>query len=158
MKIIGGVDLRFAKFFLVLSTLGFYLAQQRAVADNLLSTTSLYYNGGSQPYTVPSSANYLIIKAWGGGGGGGFYTYGGGGQFVQARLSVSAGQQLSIDIGGGGRTGDGNSWYGVSDPYYEVHNGGGDAWVTGSAGMGGGYTIVNAPDGSILVAGGGGGG
>lgn len=70
---------------------------------------------------VPSFATSLIVKAWGAGGGGGESLYaagnifsggsGGGGGFAEGTISVTPGETLRVDVGGGGPTPSGGGGY-----------------------------------------------
>jgi hypothetical protein len=75
------------------------------------SRTSYTASTGSLiSYTVPSNCTQLIVRAWGAGGGKGdgpATATGGGGAYVFGKLSVSAGETLSVVVGKGGITGNG---------------------------------------------------
>ncbi|MGH7240872.1 MAG: hypothetical protein ACREGB_01090, partial [Candidatus Saccharimonadales bacterium] len=103
----------------------------------------VYSTAGTDTYTVPSGVTTVTVKAWGGGGGAGAASgstgvagSGGGGGFVQADLTVTPGQVLTVMTGSGG--------------------GGGAAADNG--GNGGGYSAVKNSGGTFLVQAGGGGG
>lgn len=97
-------------------------------------------------YRVPDKVNLLRFKLWGAGGaGGGKFNVstpfrGGAGAFVQATIPVTAGETLTIKVGGGGRKG-------ITDGTWEDTYGGG----------GGGYTGVFRGTTPLLIAAGGGG-
>ena len=88
------------------------------------SSTVFYHTGRPQTYVVPETVNvlnrvggndqgveFVEILAWGGGGGGGStnHTHGGGGGFVQAPIRVRAGDVLTIFVGGGGESAQGDA-------------------------------------------------
>ena len=73
--------------------------------DVSLARTSFTTATGSLiSYTVPSNCSQLIVRAWGAGGGcvTAPTAVAGGGAYVSGRLSVSAGETLSIVVGRGG--------------------------------------------------------
>lgn len=88
-------------------------------------TQTYHPTGGNQTYTVPTGADYVIVKAWGAGAGG-TGSSGAGGGYVTANYSVSANQTITINAGGGG-----------------------------AAGAAGGSSIVTLPGNTIITAGGG---
>ncbi len=117
------------------------------------------YTGGEQYYIVPAGVYALQVNAWGGGGGGGFGSNGGGAGYAASAVNVNPGQVVTIRVGGGGR-------YSSLDPstsrdfpvnYMGVYGGGGDTWVVGNGGQGGGRTEVDVGPATLVVAGGGGG-
>ena len=123
-----------------------------------VAATLFAYTGGAQTYTVPAGVVSLLIDAVGGQGGG---TSGNGpsgssgrGGRVQAVLSVTPGEVLTITVGGQGGT---RATSGGSTP--AGYNGGGLGW--NASGGGGGATDIRrggtALANRILVAGGGGG-
>jgi hypothetical protein len=95
--------------------------------SNVVSFTT----AGSATWTVPDGVTSLAIAATGGGGGGAFFP-GGNGGVVTATLTVSPGDVLTLEVGGGGGT-------------------------DGLTGGGGGSTNVNAGTTNQIIAGGGGG-
>lgn len=115
------------------------------------------YTGNTQTFTVPSGVTSIEVKAWGAGGGGSNANSeggsGGSGGFVKATMAVKGGQVLTIQVGGGGRSGAG------------VKAGGYAGGGTGgrNSGSGGGYsavfnsTTINQSSIRILAGGGGGG-
>jgi hypothetical protein len=115
-------------------------------ADTTLSTTVYSCRNQNQSFTVPTGADYIIIKAWGGGGGCGSNTSGGDGSFVQATCDVSAGQSCTIKVGAGGTTRSSGGW---PDGASSQRNG---------CGGGGGSTQVVTPSCTLTACGGGGGG
>lgn len=105
-------------------------------------------------YTVPSNCTQLIVRAWGaggGGGGGGASSYGGGGAYVFGKLSVSAGETLSVVVGKGG---SGGHTYAYRTEGYGSQ---GVAGNMGGAG-GGGYSGIKRGSTYIVMVGAGGGG
>ncbi|MGB7976070.1 MAG: hypothetical protein WCF81_17385, partial [Roseiarcus sp.] len=98
---------------------------------------------GLYTYTAPTSGVYDIVAVGAGGGSANFngqtgsYTYiGGGGAIVGGDVSLTAGEQLGIYVGGQGQSGHFGSGY---------------------AGGGGGLSLVLFPSNVGLIAGGGGG-
>lgn len=107
------------------------------------------YTGGVQTFTVPSCVNYIDIDVYGAQGfATGVTTFGRGGR-LQARLTVTPGEVLSIYVGGTGTSTTGG-W-----------NGGGNAGSSSTYGAGGGASDIRRGGTSlndrIAVAGGGGG-
>lgn len=168
------------RFFLVLAWLCSALSSH---ADTLLSTTTFSYSGQIvQTYTVPTGANYVVIKAWGGGGGGAYaYTgwsgqffTGSAGDFMSATYDVVPAVELRIVVGGGGN-GHAGTYQGsasFSAVYAGGWPGGGDgtalvgrdlnfgvhpSYANGGAG-GGGFSRVESPYGNVWAGGGGGAG
>lgn len=76
-------------------------SHEAAGCGSLLSCTTFNHTGASQNYVVPAGVAKVTVKAWGAGGGGST-TYGGGGGFSQADLAVTAGETLTVRVGGGG--------------------------------------------------------
>ncbi|MEG7628339.1 glycine-rich domain-containing protein, partial [Listeria monocytogenes] len=78
----------------------------------------------STTWTVPQGVYRIFVQCWGGGGGGGggaavmldggsYYAYasgggGGGGGYASGWLSVSPGQNITVNVGAGGVGGAGN--------------------------------------------------
>ncbi|MFF2325089.1 MULTISPECIES: prealbumin-like fold domain-containing protein [unclassified Streptomyces] len=120
------------------------------------------FTGAPQQFTVPEDVCSLSVTAYGAAGGIGQYGVPGGqGAQVSASLDVTAGQVLTVDVGGAGRAGD--------DPDAPVQGGYGGGGMGGAyrvdgqirgiaAGGGGGRTVVSAGSTPLIVAGGGGGG
>lgn len=61
--------------------------------------------GTTQTYTVPSGADYVVVKLWGAGAANNGSTAGSGGGYVTATYNVSAGQVITISAGSGGASG-----------------------------------------------------
>ena len=108
-------------------------------------------NSGSS-WAVPSSVTSITVKAWGAGGGGGGggdsgYSFsggdGGGAGFERATIAVSAGETLTVRVGGGAYGGGAYCDVGVN---------------VGGGGGGGGYSGVFRGTTPLIVAAGGGGG
>ncbi len=106
---------------------------------------------GTYTWTVPAGVSAVQIVATGGGGGGGGTwgshagQTGGGGAVVTSTLSVTAGQVLTLVVGGGGGAG-------------AIGPGSGNGYTCGAGGGGGGSSTVDAGGASQIIAGGGGGG
>ena len=110
------------------------------------------YTGSVQTFTASSSGTYEI-QVWGASGGQDGQI-GGRGGYSTGKMNLTAGQSLSIYVGGlglGCNTNSGGGW-----------NGGGNAGTSGCSGGGGGGTDVRSGgtglSNRIIVAGGGGGG
>lgn len=107
------------------------------------TTTVTFYSAGNTSWAVPSGVTSLTIKAWGAGGGGGAGNGnasggdGGGGGYAKSVVTVTPGDNLSIDVGTGGARGS----------------------STSRGGNGGGYSaITNSTTATLLLKAGGGGG
>ena len=128
--------------------------------ENLVPQVKVFnYTGASQTFTIPPGVSSVEVKAWGGGGcifdetpayaASNNSEFGGAGGFSSARISVTPGEILRIDVAGGGR-GTGNGGWPNGGNYY---NGGCPAG--GSSNV---YSVSNAQNTVLIVAGGGGGG
>lgn len=116
---------------------------------NYNTKTTFLYTGDIQSWSVPSDVYYVRVKCWGAGGGCGFVNSRGGvGGYSQAEFSVTPGQNLSIVVGGGGKSGELGS--------AALYGGGGDG-KGGGGGSGGGLCSVVIPSLWGIYAGGGGG-
>ncbi len=110
------------------------------------NTATFGYTGGAQSFTVPSGVTAITVEAWGGqGGNGNVGAVGGRGAYIRSTLGVSAGQALSVYVGGQGGTANRAAGF----------NGGGTGGS--SAGGGGGGSDVRLGSTRLVVAGGGGG-
>jgi len=124
---------------------------QSGVSVNCVNNSVSFTTAGSYSFTVPAGITSLQIVATGAGGGGGGLsgTYagsaGGAGAVVTGSLSVTAGQVLTLFVGGGG--GNGTNGPGDSNGY-----------TCGTGGGGGGSSNVDAGNADQIIAGGGGGG
>ncbi len=81
------------------------LADPAALYSRLLfsESTAYGYTGSDQSFIVPAGVTTVRAKVWGGGGGGAFVSgAGGGGGFAQAEFAVTAGETLTIKVGGAG--------------------------------------------------------
>ncbi|RTQ51569.1 tail fiber domain-containing protein [Hymenobacter gummosus] len=105
---------------------------------NTIPSTTFNFTGGPQTYRVPLGVTKLAVDLAGGAGStnivGGTFQEGGRGGRVQATLTVTPGQELTIYVGGNGNYGGNNN-----------NNGGG-----------GGGTDISIGGTRVLVAGGGG--
>ena len=124
------------------------------------STSSFIFTGGAQTFTVPSGVNFLTVNLTGASGGKCGSYPGGSGGFIACTFSVTAGQVLSLYLGGVGSC---NLVGAVGAGGY---NGGGSTVITTTpaantnAGGGGGTDIRISPfalSNRIVVAGSGGG-
>ncbi|MFE4592313.1 prealbumin-like fold domain-containing protein [Streptomyces laurentii] len=121
------------------------------------------FTGAPEQVTVPENVCAVTVDAFGAAGGGGQYGVPGGlGAEVSAAFGVTAGEVLTVNVGGAGHSGD------DSDPQRTLggYNGGGrggayiaDGQIAGiAAGGGGGRTTIGTGTTPLVVAGGGGGG
>jgi len=122
----------------------------------LEAQTTYGYTGGSQTYTVPAGVISIRIKAWGAGGGAaaatnGAYGSGGGAGFVQADVSVTPGETITVLVGQGGA-----SWNSTEGYAGGAYPNGGTA--TNFGGGGGGRSEVSGTNFDLVAGGGGGGG
>ena len=111
-----------------------------AALNHAAWSASFYYTGGLQAWTVPTTGIYQIT-AYGAQGGGSYNFTGGLGGMISGDFSLSAGDLLSIEVGGAGAAGT----------------------ATAGGGGGGGSGVVafetsNVNYGVLLVVAGGGGG
>ena len=111
--------------------------------DSVASGKSTYTSAGSSTFVVPAGVTSITVKAWGGGGAGGNgVTFGnaggagGGGGFVQAAVSVTPGESLTVLVGNGGTRNT----------------------ASGNGGNGGGYSAIQRSSTFLVQAGGGGAG
>jgi hypothetical protein len=131
---------------LATSAAGVALAPPAAAAT---VTRTFTYSGSSQSFTVPSGVTAVTVEAWGGQGGASPYTAAPGkGAYVRSTVSVTAGQVLTVLVGGRGKS--------VAESSYGGWNGGGAGTVNGGGG-GGGASEVRRGTSRLVVAGGGGG-
>ena len=143
-----------------------------------------YNSPGSYTYTVPSGVQTIRLIGEGAGGGGGASAEatgsdgspsqgggdGGNGGYAQGDISVTPGEQFTIQVASGGEGGDsiGYDGLGGSSPFIDGANGGeggfaGDEFNAGGGGGGGGGSSRIIKDNTttdvlIVEAGGGGGG
>jgi len=135
--------------------------------------TNVYGNGkpGTFSYTVPSGVTSIYVELEGGGGGGGASSsnypgaFGNPGHKLYGNLSVTAGDVIVANIGGGGQFGlTGVSGAGgVGGPSYNSYGGGagsnsGPNSYGGGGGGGGAASVLQKNGAVIAVAAGGGGG
>ena len=144
----------------ILSVIAFSAGFSGLTFSQAIVRDTLFFTGAEQNYTVPCGVSNLTIDAFGGKGangtsGGNNSTggIGGLGGHAQGILPVSAGQSLSVYVGGQA-TGPVGAFNGGGN--------GGNAGTSFGAGGGGGATDIrlggNTTNDRILVAGGGGGG
>lgn len=131
-------------------------------------TISFPFSGDSYQWTAPSSGTY-IFEVWGAQGGNAGYngavtTYGGKGGYAQGSMTLVAGQDVFVYVGGQGA---GETSTGTLESLAGGFNGGGVGYNGNSttdrrAAGGGGATDIridgNALSNRVIVAGGGGGG
>jgi prepilin-type N-terminal cleavage/methylation domain-containing protein len=123
----------------------------------IVSTYAFPYTGSFYTFTVPVTGIYKL-EVWGAQGGG-LYNgteYGGLGGYATGEKALTAGEVLSIYVGGKGMTGSGGT-----SGQGGYNGGGGSSSYTGPSGGGGGGTDIRysgtALTNRIIVAGGGGG-
>jgi len=89
------------------------------------------YTGNVQTWEVPSGVTEIEIEAWGAQGGSGSYYgtwgYGGKGGYAYGKLSVSAGQELKIYVGGEGENTGSGGFNGGGDGDADFCSSGGGA-------------------------------
>ena len=123
-------------------------------------TLSYTYTGNEEYVTVPSDVTGITVTACGGNGGAGssgteVVTFGGTGGCIQADVTVTPGEVLTIVVAADGATSVPNNNFGAGGYY-----GGGDGSSNSGyhSGGGGGASYVQSSDGTVLIAAGGGGG
>jgi hypothetical protein len=149
--------------------IGGLLRPEHAEAACTAGPTTYTTAQAATTYVVPTDCTTLTIKAWGGGGGGGETKAGtggtgGGGGFAKGDVTVTPGENLTIQIGGGGLggttaagTGDGGGGNSVTAAGGGTGGNQGDTAVGGGGG-GGGFATVKRGATFLIQAGGGGGG
>ena len=110
---------------------------------------AFYYTGSSQTYTAPFAGTYTVYL-YGGHGGGDGDAGGGKGAYLKGTIKLSAGDKLTVNVGGAGRDSSGSSGNTTSGGW----NGGGSCWWSGS---GAGCTDIYLNGTRIAAAAGGGG-
>ena len=124
-------------------------------------TKSFTYTGSDESWTVPTGAKSITIEGYGAAGGTGGNSGGAGGKggYLQATISVTAGETLTIRIGQKGHNGA-MSTAATSTVFGNGGRGGGGADINGyQGGAGGGTTYVKKyPPTNLFVVGAGGGG
>ncbi|MEJ8561057.1 hypothetical protein QTO30_07345 [Yoonia sp. GPGPB17] len=125
------------------------------------------YTGADQTFTVPQGVRTIDVKVWGAGGGGSRegqpFSTGGAGAFVSGTIPVTAGDQLTIVVGQGGRSDGAALTSGTPYGFGGVYSGPSSGSGSDGGGLSGiftGATAVTATDQSraLLIAGGGGAG
>ncbi len=123
-------------------------------------TKSFTYSGSDETWTVPTGAKSITIEGYGAAGGTGGNSGGAGGKggYLQATISVTAGETLTIRIGQKGHNGA-MSRSATSTVFGNGGRGGGGALInSGQGGAGGGTTYVKKSSTNLFVVGAGGGG
>ncbi|RUP38214.1 MAG: hypothetical protein EKK60_10360 [Gordonia sp. (in: high G+C Gram-positive bacteria)] len=109
------------------------------------------FTGAAQSWEVPDDVHEVEVELWGARGGG---VAGGPGGYTRARLSVTPGQTLQVNVGGAGSDASTGGWNGGGD-------GGAGSGDASPGSVGGGATDVRrggtVPTDRVVVAGGGGG-
>jgi Concanavalin A-like lectin/glucanases superfamily/Glycine rich protein len=117
--------------------------------------TTFSYTGAAQTYTVPLGVNQLNVYLWGAGGQGNpdriYSTYGAAGAMVQGTINVTAGQTITVVVGGGGIDARANTYGGGGHGFYV------DLWYGGAGGGRSAIQLVSGTD-YVTAAGGGGAG
>ena len=119
------------------------------------------FTGAQQSFTVPAGVTAIVVEAAGGQGGAGADNGGAGawGGFVSARLTVTAGETLVINVGGQGTTAVAGSGVAAAGGF---NGGAAGALIFDGGGGGGGASDVRQSGAAlanrVVVAGGGGGG
>jgi hypothetical protein len=137
--------MRLLKFFILLSPFflqPFYSIGQLSCAGR--TTVNFSFTGGVQTWTVPANVFSIRIKTRGATGGGATSAgnNSGGGAVIEGEYTVSAGQVLTILVGGRGTNGDNEAGGGgstgvyIGSTLYIVAGGGGGEDNTGSGGNG----------------------
>ncbi|TNF30989.1 MAG: hypothetical protein EP329_12940, partial [Deltaproteobacteria bacterium] len=125
------------------------------------------HTGAAQQFVVPAGVSEIMVKAWGAGGGGGSASPGAAGGYAEATLSVSAGETLTIVVGGRGlaqqpsgpAVAGGYGGGGDSGPIYSGSLGGSGGGLSGVFSGGTAMTFDAAGQSrALLIAGGGTGG
>ena len=123
-------------------------------------TKSFTFTGSDQTWTVPTGVKSITIEGYGAAGGTGGNSGGAGGKggYLKAKISVTAGDALTIRIGQKGHNGvESNS--ATSTVFGNGGKGGGGALFDGyQGGAGGGTTYVKKSSTNLFVVGAGGGG
>ncbi len=118
------------------------------VAGGRTELKKTFIDKGASTFVVPSGVSSLTVKLWGGGAGGGGGAAsaaggaGGAGGYVTGTLAVTAGETLTLNVGGAGLGG-------------KFDGAGNDA---GGGGGGGGYSSIYRSSTPLAIAPGGGGG
>jgi Listeria-Bacteroides repeat domain (List_Bact_rpt) len=137
-----------------LTTISLAATSALTVGSSSASTESLFTSTGTGFVTyptvpaIPSDVCFAEVTVVGGAGGG---DDGGGGGSTIARIRVTPGDQLAVEVGGAGGTSGGTSG-GTGGGSGGVGGGGG-----GSSAGGGGASVVSSSGVPLVVAGGGGG-
>lgn len=150
---------------------GFVLLFIFSFAVNSQVVKSFTYTGAVQTFTVPFCVDTIHVKAWAAGGSGGGNdsfqgAVGGGGAYVKSDIPVTAGQILTIIVGGGAGPGGqcaGNAPGGTGGWGNGALGGGaggnaGGSGCSGGGGGGGGASAIFNGSTTLLVVGAGGGG
>lgn len=122
-------------------------------SNNPYPNSATFSSNGT--WTVPSGVSNIYVKAWAGGGSAGYEGNGGGGGYFEAKLSVTAGQSLGINVPGTANVDvdDSCECYTEDNVTY--------ARVPNNSGGGGGAAVVLYPNNNasayVIVGGGGGG-
>jgi hypothetical protein len=72
------------------------------VYDNPATAYSLGTSDYVTSFTVPVGVTTILVECWGGGGGGGYKSGGGAGGYITAKINVTAGASVAVQVGAGG--------------------------------------------------------
>lgn len=72
------------------------------VYDNMNFANTAGANNLNNTFTVPAAVTTLLIECWGGGSGGGYLFGGAGGGYVSAKITVTPGASVAVQVGAGG--------------------------------------------------------
>jgi hypothetical protein len=142
---------------------GLGLGTEMSQAAPVTGTETFHYTGQPQPVTVPGGFDLAVVRVVGGKGGSTYasipaeWITGGDGAQVTGRLPVAAGQVLTVEVGGYGGDGDGNSSPGEGGWGATGRGGRGGLSSQNDGGGGGGASGIEVGGQDVVVAGGGGG-
>lgn len=133
----------------------------RSFSLGITGPLTLGTTGSDQSFIVPAGVSTISVKLWGGGGGGSRSAYGrgGGGAFINANMTVTPGETLTVIVGGGGAINAGGAGNGTAS-----YGGGGVGASNTSSGYvmyvgsGGGRSAIRRGGTELVTAAGGGGG
>jgi Bacterial Ig-like domain (group 3)/Putative Ig domain len=148
---------------LVLGTIGACALPLLAAQTAAAATSTYNYSSQYQYFTVPAGITAVHLAVAGGSGANGQGNYGGGsggsGGEADGDLSVTAGQVLTLWVGGAGQPDGGQGFGSPGHDDFEGGSGGSPyGLTTGNGGGGGAASYVKLADGTIVALGAGGGG
>lgn len=107
------------------------------------ASSTVFTSAGSESWTVPDGVTSVTVKAWGAGGAGGSDFEagtpgnGGGGGYIEGTIDVTASENLTVYVGGGGTVDTGSSDGGGGGGYSGVFRAANPLFVAGAGGGGG---------------------